>query len=275
VKLFPKGLGDDAKKQAYRIKERYGWVAPSCKLDQRYPPHPDSPMPKQYQEEFQKLNDGIVTEVAKLANPALRIVVINDDSHIFRHLKAIDQVVKQFTQRTSDFLVLAMASPLAKGGIWKVIEEEIKRDANLAKRIAVIIPAAALRSEGLNIPENRAIETAAYDLARHAQSDTVFKQLMKCQHVIVRDFDGVFHFNKNETKRFDYYFRPFEGGPEFNPSLYGTMSGYEKILITSIVKEMLASIVKKTPCSAPTVLSEGDPFSPHYATQAGGFSLTN
>lgn len=103
----------------------------------------------------------------------------------------------------------------------------------------MIVSAADLRAQGLNIPEEVAVETAACDLWRHMESNSLLKELMTFKHVLVRDHDGVFHFNKDRGDRFDYYSRPFEGGPESNPGRYGVMSGYGKILITSIVTAML------------------------------------
>ena len=67
---------------------------------------------------------------------------------------------------------------------------------------------------------------------------------MKCGHVLVRDTDGVFYFDKHEPKRFERFFLPFDGGPRYNAKQFGIMSGYEKILIASIVKELAKEIVE-------------------------------
>ena len=115
----------------------------------------------------------------------------------------------------------------------------------LRERTAVVISSTALRSPGLNIPEEVAVETGAFDLWRHMQeSNSLLKKLMTCKHVVVTDRNGVFHFNKDRGDRFDCYSRPFEGGPESNPGRYGVMSGYKKILIASIVKEVLVEAIK-------------------------------
>ena len=160
-------------------------------------------------------------------------MVVNDDDLILRQLTTSGNIVEDIVRSDRDWLVFATTNPFEEGHIWDVIKD------GLRERTAVVVSSAALRSHGLNIPEEVAVETAAFDLWQHMHSNSVLKKLMLCKHVLVTDHDGVFHINTGRGDRFDYYSRPFEGGPESNPGRYGKMSGYEKILIASIVKEML------------------------------------
>lgn len=227
VKEFPKGVGGDNKKKVFRVEEVSCWVeTPQFSYEEHKKKCPNV---------YRQLNEHL-----KMNEDTSRILVINDDGHEFRGLELSAPIIKDLAkQKQRCWLVFATTEPFdcEKGLLWKAIEES-----DLYDKTIVVISATNLRSVGLNIRSNVAVETAAYDLWTCAQSSSFLKKLMECQHVLVRDFDGIFHFNKSDKSHFDVYFRPFEPRPEYNPSKYGKMSGYEKIIIASIAKEMIQEI---------------------------------
>jgi hypothetical protein len=226
AKPYAKGLGDDAKTQVYRMCDGYGWVAPAGGY----------PAPEEYGDLFCTLDKEVKYSCSEDGN-IIRIAVIDDANHNFRHLSVCDEIVRKLA--TFDLLVLSMAFPLVEGRLW----EEIERSDTLLERTVVVISAAALRSHGANIRDSGALETIAYDLAHYATSQDILPKLMKCQHVLVRfRVGGVTHFCKAKPDKFSYYFLPSSVGPESKPNQYGVMAGYTKILIASIVREMFPSL---------------------------------
>jgi hypothetical protein len=242
VKLFPK-RADDPKKKVYRISESYGWIAEKERAREAYPPMSTDNLVR-YEKAFGRLHESIYSAAKDTTIP--RIVVINDDNHVFRYLKEGAKVVDEITKYPCCIIVLAINSPLMgnrledndKNPIWNIIEG----NDDLCERTVVVVSVAALRAHGLNIREIGPIETVGYDLVRQIQPGTILHKLMKCAHVLVRDTDGVFYFDKNEPKRFERFFLQFDGGPRYNFKYFGVMSGYEKILLASIVKELAKGV---------------------------------
>jgi hypothetical protein len=114
----------------------------------------------------------------------------------------------------------------------------------LKERTAVVVSTGALRSLGLDIPGLKSLETTAFDLVRHVEPGSILQKLLDCRHVFIFEDNWVCYFDKTIKNRCDYYIRPYEVRPEFVPSQFGRMSGYGKILIASIIKEMLPKVDK-------------------------------
>jgi hypothetical protein len=129
----------------------------------------------------------------------------------------------------------------------KRVLEAINGNPELQERTAVIVSAAQLRSEGHNIPQTLALETRASDLWNERDKRPL-KDLMECRYVLVHDLGDVFYFDNSEKQdgqrkpgKFGLYFRPYVGRPENNPDRHGKMSGFVKILIVTIVKNILGT----------------------------------
>jgi hypothetical protein len=242
VKLFPEGVADQTQK-TFRIEKGYGWV------ERR--PTPETAEKKESADEekkkaiecvFKSLNDSIndATNRRRPGTPIpdLRIVVIDDYNRSFRYLDTSSEVVEGLASTDRVLFVLTMHRPLANEDdkIWKIIKRH-------PEQTVVVVSSSDLRSEGLNLPEEVPLEMGACAYIENMQHDTVLKRLMVCQHVIICSDSGIFHFDKdkiNNKDRFDYYFRPYEFRARFNVATYGAMSGYRRIIMASIVNDIIA-----------------------------------
>jgi hypothetical protein len=140
-------------------------------------------------------------------------------------------------------LILSIKRKIAESRVL----EAINGNPELQERTAVIVSAAQLRSEGHNIPQTLALETRASDLWNERDKRPL-KDLMECRYVLVHDLGDVFYFDNLEKQdgqrkqgKFGLYFRPYVGRPENNPDRYGKISGFVKILIVTIVKNILST----------------------------------
>jgi len=237
--LYPKSDKED--KEVYRIrpKERLGWVA--------YPGAGGLSWTKKQQTKLDEVYNNLNSAVSPDTEPKHRIVVISEtEKHPFRNLEKNVEFVKNIANSETSYLVFCMAHPLGKGQLWNMV----KKNKQLVDRTLVVISAASLRAGELYVREQAAQETIALELARKFEKPEI-QDLNTCPHIVVRfDYDSVFHYDTrkkycaNDTGQgcFDNYLRPFEGGPQTNPGRYGTMSGYGKILVASVVQEMAKEI---------------------------------
>jgi hypothetical protein len=157
-------------------------------------------------------------------------------------------------------LILSIKRKIAESRVL----EAINGNPELQERTAVIVSAAQLRSEGHNIPQTLALETRASDLWNE-RDERPLKDLMECRYVLVHDLGDVFYFDNSEKQdgqrkpgKFGLYFRPYVGWPENNPDRYGKMSGFVKILIVTIVKNILSTSEQSTGSSTGTRISFDD-----------------
>lgn len=235
LKMFPKGLGADPTRMVQRVslKQTYNWDEESI-----------SGGDVEFEPIFKTLNETLLRNIESLPLEA-RIVVINDPGDVFHHLETSREVVKYFRDAgPNNYFIINMARPLTdredrarfdhQDTVWNTIDP---------KRTVVVISTASLRFAGLNIPEDRAVETCAYAFAHYMQSDNLLQKLMESRHLIICDDGGAFHFDNSEQKgkrgKLDFYFQQFEALPVLNPGKYGIMSGYRGILIAAIVQKAL------------------------------------
>jgi ATPase family associated with various cellular activities (AAA) len=235
MELCYKDAEEKEKEKVYRIRSRrgYGWVQPGGKYPLKA-------------EEYIKLNAKVEQKLTKSPGVSRIVVISETENHPFRSVKENVEFVKKIASLKNSYLVFFMAHPLGEGALWNMIKE----NKDLVDRTLVVISAASLRAGGLYVREQAAQETIARELARKFVK-TKIQDLNECPHIVVRfDYDSVFHYDtrkkycENDTVEgcFDNYLRPFEGGPQTNPGRYGTMAGYGKILVASVVEEMAEGI---------------------------------
>jgi hypothetical protein len=270
AKLYPKGSGEKPEDtKVYRVEETFGFVEnleePEADGGGK---RADAKRPS-----YDKINEVILQSVTNKT-----IVVISDDPIIknadkdkndkaknrfinFRDsdiAKQIETLSQLPSSLLPSLLILSISSKITES----LVLAAINRKPKLQKLTAVIISTARLRSEGHNVPSTLALETQAKDLWNERDRSPL-KNLMACRHVIVHDPEGVFHFDNSEKQdeqrdklsNFGLYCRPFIGQPEDNPHRYGGMSGYVKILIATIVKNILTPREDATGSSTETKIS--------------------
>jgi hypothetical protein len=112
-----------------------------------------------------------------------RVLILDDGGLGFR-LKTASQCWPPFLRtgrklRELEWVILKMSRPLARGDLWRVLQERYR------EKLIVIASADNLRSEEARVSKGLSWENTVDDLAGEVQSNPVLRGLQACRHLII------------------------------------------------------------------------------------------